>query len=86
MRYNRPYEDEPEVIVQFHPGEWQARFEAEWDDETANWKFGKRVDKQAVNAAENCALNSLIVAAGVYCYADPATRLLTQSPRLSWPS
>jgi hypothetical protein len=41
--YNRPYENEPEVIAQFHPGEWRARFEAEWDDETENWIFGKRV-------------------------------------------
>jgi hypothetical protein len=42
--YNRPYEDEPGVIEQFRPGERQVRFEAEWDDETGNWKFGKRVD------------------------------------------
>ena len=43
-RYNRPYENEPGVIEQFRPGECQARFEAEWDDETGNWIFGKRVD------------------------------------------
>ena len=44
LRYNRPYEDEPEVIAQFRPGECQVRFEAEWDDEKENWIFGKRVD------------------------------------------
>ena len=43
-RYNRPYEDEPGVIEQFRPGECQVRFEADWNDETANWIFGKRVD------------------------------------------
>jgi hypothetical protein len=43
-RYNRPYEVEPGVIEQFRLGENQARFEAEWDDETGNWIFGKRVD------------------------------------------
>jgi hypothetical protein len=43
-RYNRPYQDEPGVIEQFRLGENQARFEAEWDDETGNWIFGKRVD------------------------------------------
>jgi hypothetical protein len=43
-RYNRLYEDEPGVIEQFRLGENQARFEAEWDDETGNWIFGKRVD------------------------------------------
>jgi hypothetical protein len=42
--YNRPYYDESEVIAQFRPGECQARFEAEWDDEKADWMFGKRVD------------------------------------------
>jgi hypothetical protein len=43
-RYNRPYEDEPGDIEQFRPGECQARFEAEWDDEKGDWIFGKRVD------------------------------------------
>ena len=43
-RYNRPYEDEPGVIEQLRPGEHQARFEAEWDYETGNWIFGKRLD------------------------------------------
>jgi hypothetical protein len=43
-RYNRPYYDEPGVIEQFRPGESQARFEAEWNDEKEDWIFGKRVD------------------------------------------
>ena len=43
-RYNRPYQDEPHVIEQLRPGEWQARFEAEWDEETENWKFGRRIE------------------------------------------
>jgi hypothetical protein len=42
-RYNRPHEDEPGVIEQFRPGEHRARFEAEWNDETGAWIFGKRV-------------------------------------------
>ena len=37
------YDKEPGVIEQFRLGENQARFEAEWDDETGNWIFGKRV-------------------------------------------
>jgi hypothetical protein len=44
LRYNGPYEDEIGIIEQFRPGELQARFEAEWDDETGDWIFGKRVD------------------------------------------
>jgi hypothetical protein len=45
-RYNRPYHDEPGIIEQFRPGEIQVRFEAkweeaEWEDETGNWIFGK---------------------------------------------
>jgi hypothetical protein len=40
---SQPYQDEPGVIAQFGPGELQARFEAEWDDESGNWIFGKRV-------------------------------------------
>jgi hypothetical protein len=43
-RYNRPYKDEPGVIKQFRPGEHQARFEAEWNDETGDWIFGMRVN------------------------------------------
>jgi hypothetical protein len=37
------YDDEPVVITQFLPGERAARFEAEWNDETGDWIFGKRV-------------------------------------------
>jgi hypothetical protein len=37
------YEDEPHVIEQMRPGEHTARFEAEWDDATGDWLFGKRV-------------------------------------------
>jgi hypothetical protein len=44
LRCNGPYEDEIGVIEQFRPGELQARFEAEWDDESRDWIFGKRVD------------------------------------------
>ena len=40
---SHPYQDELDVIAQFGPGELQARFEAEWDDESGNWIFGKRV-------------------------------------------
>jgi hypothetical protein len=40
---SQPYQDEPGVIAQFQPGEHQARFEADWDDESRNWKFGRRV-------------------------------------------
>jgi hypothetical protein len=38
------YDQEPEVIAQFPPGERQAQFEAEWNDEKGVWIFGKRVD------------------------------------------
>jgi hypothetical protein len=34
-----------DVLEQFRPGERQARFEAEWDDEKGDWIFGKRVDE-----------------------------------------
>jgi hypothetical protein len=44
LRYNGPYEDELGVIEQFRPGELQARYQAEWDDESGDWIFGKRVD------------------------------------------
>jgi hypothetical protein len=37
------YTDEPHVIEQFRPDDVIARFEAEWDEATATWKFGKRV-------------------------------------------
>ena len=40
---SHPYQGEPGVIAQFGPGELQARFEAEWDDEIGSWIFGKRV-------------------------------------------
>jgi hypothetical protein len=43
-RYNRPYQDEPDVIKQFRPGEHQARFEAVWNHEKGDWVLGKRVD------------------------------------------
>ena len=40
---SQPYQDEPDVIAQPRPGEPQARFQAERDDESAGWIFGKRV-------------------------------------------
>jgi hypothetical protein len=43
-RYNRPYDDEPGVMEQFRPGETRVRFEAEWNAETEDWIFGRRID------------------------------------------
>jgi hypothetical protein len=43
MPHPCPYQDEPGVIAQFQSGELQAHFEAEWDDETGDWVFGKRI-------------------------------------------
>lgn len=50
-RYNRPYEDEPEMIAQFRPGECQIRFKAEWDDEKGDWIFGKTSGRRLIPAA-----------------------------------
>jgi hypothetical protein len=43
------YYDEPAVIEQILPGEREARFEPEWNG--AQWRCGKRISHNDVNAA-----------------------------------
>jgi len=43
-RHNRPCFDKPEVIEQFRPGKTLVRSEAEWNAETEDWIFGRRID------------------------------------------
>src|ERR1700692_4469698 len=50
-RYNRPYEDEPGVIEQFRPGECQARFEAEWNDENGELDIRQASGRRLINPA-----------------------------------